>query len=123
MNYLIQLFGVLIVGMSLWGIFAPQALIGVVVQTWRKPWGMAFAIAVRVVMGIVFILAAEATRFPLFFELFGYLAIAAALGIALMGRDRVDRLINYWQKKSATLLRCWLLLGVALGAFFIYGAS
>lgn len=123
MNYLIQLFGVLIGGMSLWGIFAPHALTGLVVRTWRTPWGMAFAIGVRVVMGIVFILAAETTRFPLFFELFGYLAIAAALGILLVGRDRVDRLINYWQNKSATLLRCWLLLGLALGVFFIYGAS
>lgn len=123
MNYLVQLFGVLIAGMSLWGIFAPQALMGLVVETWRKPWGMAFAVAVRIVMGVVFILAAETTRFPLFFEVFGYLAIAAGLGILLVGRDRVGRLIDYWQNKPATLVRGWLLLGLALGAFFIYGAS
>jgi len=122
MNYLVQFFGILIGGMSLWGIFAPQALMGVVVRTWQKPWGMAFAVVVRLIMGAALILAAETTRYPLFFELFGYLVIAAAIGIVLLGRNRVDRIIDYWQRKSTSLLRSWLVLGVALGAFFVYCA-
>lgn len=122
MNYLIQFLGVLIGGMSLWGIFAPETLMRLVESTWRRPWGMAFAVAIRLVMGIVFILAAESTRYPLFFEVFGYLALVAALGIVLMGRKRVDRVIDYFRDKPPSLLRGWLLMGLALGLFFIYGA-
>lgn len=122
MNYLIQFLGVLIGSMSLWGIFAPETLMRLIESTWRRPWGMAFAVAIRLVMGVVFILAADSTRYPLFFELFGYLVLAAAVGIVLAGRRRMDRMIDYWRQKSPALLRGWLLLGLALGLFFIYGA-
>jgi hypothetical protein len=122
MAILIVLFGILIVGVSAWGMVAPQALTRMVLGTWRKPWGMAFAIAVRVLMAAIFLFAANETRFPGVFRIIGYLALFAAVGIAVLGRERMDRFIDYWLGKSMAVMRAWLGFGIVFGLFCVYGA-
>lgn len=121
MKYVVLLFGMTVTAMSAWGIFQPRALTQVVLQTWRKPWGMAFAVGVRLVLGAACILAAPGARYPLFYEIFGYLALAAAVAIPLIGKARLDRFIGYWADSPPALVRAWLLLGLVFGSFLVYG--
>jgi hypothetical protein len=122
MATLIVLFGILIAGLSAWGMVAPQALTTMVLGTWRKPWGMVFAIAVRVLMAAIFIFAANETRFPGVFRIIGYVALLAAASIAVLGRERMDRFIGYWLGKPVAVMRAWLGFGVVFGLFCVYGA-
>jgi hypothetical protein len=122
MKFLLAAFGILIGSMSAWGIMRPRNLIEIVIDVWRKPWGMAFAIGVRLILGMACLLAAESTMFPMFYRVLGYLALASALALPALGRDRVDRLISYFQDRSDNAIRGWLAIGLALGAFLIIGA-
>lgn len=87
-----------------------------------QPWGFYIAVIVRLVMGAALIIAASASPFPVAFQVIGSLAIVAAVALALMGRERVRRFIVWWSERfSASIIRLWLLFGMAFGAFLVYG--
>lgn len=119
---IIATFGVLIVLACGFGSANPQALIRVVKQFDSLP-GFVFAIIVRVFLGVVAILAAPASRAPLFLMIIGGIALVAALGLLLMGRSRMSRLITWVSGFSNTMMRTWLLFGVAFGVALIWAAG
>jgi hypothetical protein len=74
-------------------------------------------------LGIIFILAAPVTKFPLAFQIIGYAAIAAVVVLLFIGKDRIGRLLAWFEKLPPMLTRVWLLLGMAAGAFIVYSAT
>ena len=66
------------------------------------------------------ILAAPYTQFPTVIRILGVLGLVAAVGLPLIGWDRIDRLMAWFQQRPVNLLRTWLLLGVLVGGFLIY---
>lgn len=123
MTTIIAAFGILIIGMCAWGLVAPKALIGWVLKVWNRPWAIYFAIAMRIALGVLFILAADETRYPQVFNIFGYLMIIAAIMIAIVGRKRLDTFIQWWVDSSPMFARAWLLFGMAFGAFIIHAVN
>lgn len=121
MKYIILVFSALVCAMSAWGIVQPGKLIKLVVNTWSKPWGLPFAVGVRLLLGAACLLAADITRAPLLYSAFGYLALAAAIAIPVLGKARIDRVILYWQDRPAAVMRAWLAVGLAFGLFLGYG--
>ncbi|NIM70267.1 MAG: hypothetical protein GTN86_09350 [Xanthomonadales bacterium] len=119
---LIAVFGLTMALLSLWGILQPARLIDRVLRFWKAPWGIHLAVAIRVLLGLVFILAAHRTRFPDLFRFLGYLMLVAAVLIPVMGRERLDRMIRWWQRRPAWAIRAWLAMAFAFGAFICYGA-
>lgn len=109
--------------LSVWGMAAPGRLRQLIRWVTDQPSGIYFAAIVRVLLGAVLIVAAPDSRFPLAFEAIGWLAIVAAVGILLMGRDRMRRLVAWFDRFSDMAMRAWLILGVAFGAFLIYGIT
>ena len=105
-----------------WGIFAPQKLVTLVASVMDRHWGIYIAVVVRLVLGAALIIVAPASQFPIAFQVLGSIAIIAAVALALLGRERVRRLIVSWiGRLSAAMIRLWLLAGIAFGGFLIYG--
>jgi hypothetical protein len=105
------------------GIVSPAALLGVVRSVMNKPGLVYLAIGVRLGLGVILILAAPASLFPLVFRIIGVVAIIAALGLLVMGRARITRLVEWFAGMPERSVRAWLVFGVAFGAFLVYGTG
>jgi len=123
MTLTMTLLGILIILLCIWGFVAPKALFKAVLDVWNRPWGIYFAIATRIALGIMFVLAADQTRFPGVIRALGYLMVVAALLIGVMGRQKTDKFINWWKDKPLTFLRVWLVFGIIFAAFIVYAAN
>ncbi|MGK2924903.1 MAG: hypothetical protein ACSLE2_04725 [Lysobacterales bacterium] len=117
----VLIFGMVICGLSAWGIFAPEKLVKIVKSVMNRDLGIHVAVIVRVLLGVALILAAEESRFPAVFQALGWIAILATVIIAFVGRERLRRVIAWFDRFSPTLVRVWLLFGIAFGGFLIYG--
>lgn len=117
----VLLFGLLIAAMSGLGVVAPDRLISLLSSA--RPNLLEIGVGVRVVMGVVFILAAPSCRHPLVIEIFGWFALFAAAIMLAAGRERVARMLDWWLKRPAVLIRFWCVFGVAFGAYLVFAGS
>ena len=79
-----------------------------------------FAIISRVIIGAILLAEAASLRFPLAVKIIGAISILAAIGLLLAGQPRMDRIIDYWMKKSDVLFRVASVFAFAFGGFLIY---
>ena len=120
---------VLLAGASLcvfaaWGLYAPKRLLQWVKGVMDADWGIYFAVLVRLALGLALIISAPASRFPSVFLILGWVAIAAGVAAAFLGRDRLRRFVNWWVERfSPPTIRLWVLFAMAFGGFLIYGVS
>ena len=111
---------VVIAALSIWGLLQPGKLIRFVGDVAGRPGGIQVAVLVRLVFGVALLLAAPGSRYPLVLNLLGWLALAAAVGLAIMGRARLRRFIGWFERLSNLAIRCWLLFAIAFTAFLIH---
>ena len=120
---------VLVAGVSLclfaaWGIYAPLKLLQSVKGVMDEDWGIYVAVLVRLALGLALILSAPESRFPSAFLVLGWVAIAAGVAAAFLGRERLRRFIDWWVERfSPATIRLWVLFAMAFGGFLIYGVS
>ena len=116
--------GISLCGIGVWGFLKPQKLMQWVKDTMAADWGFWFAIIVRVFLGVALLIVAPESRYPTGFLIIGWIAVAAAIAVVLMGRERLRRLVQWFLDKfSPPLVRVWLLFALAFGGFLIYGVS
>ena len=120
MKMTIAIFGLIIIALSAWGLIEPKTLAKKVLDQFNRPWGLYLAVGVRLVLGALFVMVADETRFPTAFRFLGYLMLIAAALIPLIGRQRINRLMEWLQSKPPALMRIWLIFGAAFGAFIVY---
>jgi len=58
-------------------------------------WGIYFAVIVRLMLGVALIITAPGSRFPLVFQIVGWIAIVAGVAAAFIGRERLRRFTNW----------------------------
>jgi hypothetical protein len=122
MTVIVAIFGLFIAVFSAWGLVAPKRMVDTVLGYWQQPSGLYLAVGVRVVLGVLFILAAPETRWPLFFEILGWLMLVAAALIPIIGKERLTRFIMWWVKMPPPGVRIWLLIGLGFGLLITYAA-
>lgn len=120
---IVFLIGLLVSVLSVWGCFVPDRLTKLVMRVVDQDWGIYFAVVVRLLMGAALIVAAPVSKFPVVFEVLGWIAIVAAIALILIGRERMAALIAWFVRCPAWLMRLWLLFGMAFGGFLIYGIT
>ena len=104
------------------GVSSPEKLMTLVTSTMDQRWGIYIAVISRLVLGAALIGVAPASSFPIVFQALGWIAIVAAVALAVAGRQRLRRFIAWWAERfSASIIRLWLLFGLAFGAFLVYG--
>ena len=122
-QYIVIVFGAAISAACVGGIVSPSDLIGAVRKAFDKSWGLPMAIAVRLFLGVVFILVAPETIYPMFFEVVGVFFIIAAAVLPFVGKERLRKLLVWVEGWPVLGVRLWLLFGAALGAFVIYAVT
>ena len=119
MTLLVVLLGMLIAGLGVVGSVRPQLITGAVVG-WQPRTRSLAAIGVRVIFGVVLLLGASDSRFPVVLYVLGGIALVTAVALALLGATRTDRLVQWWFGQPLGLIRTWLLGAVLFGAFLVY---
>jgi hypothetical protein len=120
---IVLVFGITIVVLAAWGVYAPARLINLVTRAMDQNWGIYVGVLTRLLLGVALIIAAPGSLFPLLFQVLGWVAIVAAVALALMGRTMIRRLVAWFEQFSAAIVRLWLLFGIAFGGLLIYGVS
>ncbi len=123
MKLIIKLFGVLmlIAGISL--LVKPESLIGWIEDNMQSTSLYIFAIAVRFVFGILFIMVASESRFPVVFKVLGYLFIIAAIVFIFIGQERFIDFISSVIPHVDPYARVASVFVMAFGGFLIYAFS
>ena len=120
-SIVVRVLGAVIIAASLFGMVAPVSLIAAVRRVTRNPAGLGFAVGVRIVLGASLLTAAQVSDFPAAFTVLGWIAILAAIGLLILGRSRMSRLVAWVARWPSGAIRAALVFGLLFGAFLIYG--
>ena len=116
---LVYLIGAMIAVGGVLLLVRPALMIGLIESGAGRPWLYTFAIIVRVVLGVLLVTGAAQSRYPLVVEILGWLVLAAALVLLLMGSKRFYRLIRWIMQKVRPFAPIGGLIGVLFGVFLI----
>jgi len=121
MTYIILLFGIFIIFAGVVLIVSPDYIIN-----HFKKYGDSFslhffAVLIRVILGVAFLIGASGSKYPLILQTFGWLSIASAIVLSVIGREKFKSLIKWVINKKLPLFqRSMGFFAILLGCFFIY---
>ena len=75
---------------------------------------------VRIVIGLVFVFAASASRAPRTLRVLGLIVIIAGLSTPWFGVDRAQAVLNWVASAGPLLMRLDAVVGIAIGGFLMY---
>lgn len=107
--------------LSAWGMYSPGSLVKMVTLVMNQSYGMYVAVVVRLILGAALIVVAPVSQFPMIFQALGWIVIIAAVGLIVIGRERLRSVIAWFEGFSSLIIRVWLLFGLAFAGFLIYG--
>jgi len=119
MTLLIAIIGALIAFIGALGILSPGKF-RELLQHWPSRGRFWFAVLVRLLIGALFLWLADELRYPMAMKILGGISIVAAVGILLMGRESLDRLVNWWLGRGDGLLRLSTLFAMLFGVFLVH---
>ncbi len=119
-QFIVGAFGIVIAALSIWGIVVPERLVGMVTGVMARPAGMRIAVGARFLLGFALLVAAPESMFPTVFSVLGWVAIAAAIALPVLGRNYINSLLARAAAWPPLAIRTWLLVGVAFGGFLVY---
>lgn len=123
MQVLIILFSLLIILMAGALLFKSKEMTEFLLKNSGRNWMQVVAAAVRIVIGILLVLYAPQSRFPLALQVIGWLAVAAGVVIALIPPSKFQRMIHWVFERFGRYTR-WAALGAVLfGGFLIYAVT
>lgn len=122
MDYIISLLGILIALLGAVMVISPPAIFGLFRAHADAPWIHVLAVVVRLVLGAALLVHAHESRYPLAFQVLGWLSVIAALALTLVGRARFKALMRWTLTlaDSPWLPRFAGSLAVLLGVFLLY---
>jgi hypothetical protein len=123
MSSIVVVFGAAVGLLGVGGVVRPTGLIRFVEKMWESPTGFRLAIAVRLVLGAVLIVAAPDCRFPQVMRILGIFSLVAAAATAALGHERLRSFVEWWVGRPPVFVRSWSLAALAFGCFLVYAAS
>jgi hypothetical protein len=84
------------------------------------PAGLYAIAAVRITIGLAFVLAAPASRTPRMIRVFGLIVIIAGLSTPWFGVTRAQALMNWLENTGPLLMRVDAIVAMAIGVFLVY---
>ena len=123
MKLIIKLLGLLIVLIGISLLINPEIIFGWVEDNMENPSLYIFAIVVRLVFGVLFILAAKKSKYSGVIRFFGYLFIIAAIVFIFVGQESFQDFITSLIPDIKLFAPVSGLLSIAFGGFLIYAFS
>lgn len=120
MTVLIIIFGALTLLAGIVIIINPEFIFGYLRNNLDKLAVHILAVVIRLVIGALLIYQSSMSKFPFVIEIIGWLSIAAAIIIAVIGRRNFNRLMSWALSLSKPLGRVGGILAMGFGAFIIY---
>ena len=121
MTYIILLFGIFLIFSGTVLIVKPDYIINHFTKYGDSFSLHFFAVLVRVILGVAFLIGASGSKYPLIFQIFGWLSISAAIVLSVIGREKFKSSIKWVIKKQSPLFqRSMGFFAILLGWFFIY---
>ncbi len=120
MNYIILLFGTLIAFGGVALLIKPDIIFSIFTKHVNSIGLHLFAIIIRFVLGVVLVIGASESRFPLILQILGWLSVSVALVLGVIGRARFQSLIK-WAINLAPAFRSLAgIFAVLFGGFLVY---
>lgn len=120
MSYLIIVFGVLLLFTGLLLVSRPEAILGLLRTNVDSPVIHFLAVAVRLVLGAALVVYSAESRFPVALEVLGWITLAAAIGLAVMGRRNFELLMRWALNLASSYGRIAGIVALLFGAFLVY---
>jgi len=120
MTGLIIIFGALTLLAGIVIVINPEFIFGSLRNNVDKLELHVLAVVVRLVLGVLLIYQSSMSKFPLVIEVIGWLSIAAAVTIAVMGRHNFERLMSWALSLVKNFGRISGVLAAVFGTFLIY---
>ena len=122
MAYIVSIFGALITLIGLVGIVVPRYFIEVI-GNWEAESRFIAAVGIRMVMGVICLSAAPASRMPVVVQVIGIIAIAAAAVALLVGLERLNRLIDWWLERPPIVVRMSAAFAAGFGILLVFAGA
>jgi len=119
MSVVVVIFGLFILGMGTAILMSPERLKRML-RVFLEKQALGLAVGIRIVVGILFLMAASDTRAPPFITAIGVFFLLAGVAIPFIGSARIERLATWWLAKPDWVLRVWAVAAGALGAVFVW---
>jgi len=119
---LTMLIGFLIIVAGVIGVATPDTLVHFGRQV-VTPAGLNIVAVLRVVIGLVLILAASRSRMPTTLRVVGAVIFIAGIATPFFGVDRARVILNWGSAQGPMLIRLVGVLAVAAGSFLVYAVT
>lgn len=120
--YVIVIYGLLIISISLVMIAKPDSWVEMAVRYCRLPYMHPVEILICIGFGLSFIFYAGQSEFPTLFKFFGYVLVAVGLGL-IFTPPSYHRRFGIWStEKIGRQFRPAGLFSLIFGAFLVYAA-
>jgi len=121
MKTIIQVLGILIVLVGIVYLLKPDVMKWLM-EFFKQGKRIYLAGLIRLVLAIVFLLAARECDITWVIVAFGILLLISGILIFMLGPRRLKSILEWWQKQPTLLLRVLALIALAVGAVIIYSA-
>jgi len=123
MKLIIKSFGMLFLLLGISLLIEPDIIIGWIENNMENTSLYISAIVARLVFGILFIVAARESKYPIVIKFFGYLFIIAAIIFMFIGQEMFQDFISSLIPDVKPFAPLSGLLSIAFGSFLIYAFS
>ena len=121
MGSLVALAGAFLAVVGLVVLVAPGAM-RTALRSFLHPRWMPWAVAVRVLIGLICVFGADETRLPSVILAFGILILLSGFAIPVLGFGRIERLAKFWLRQTDLGVRSWSVVVLALGSLLVWAA-
>lgn len=120
MNYIIILFGAAIIIAGIIIVINPETVFGLMRRNMESFGLHVLAVVVRIILGAALIICAAASRYPTTILILGWVSIAAATILGVMGRINFKRLMSWALGLAPSFERIGGLAAILLGGFLVH---
>jgi len=93
-----------------------------VMEFFRQGWRIYFAAAIRLILAVIFLLAASQCRHPRIVAAFGIIFLISAVIIFIISAGKIRAVLDGLLKQPPFVLRIIALVPLAVGALLLYAA-
>ncbi len=122
MNFLVALVGWLIIAIGALGVIRPHLMAEWILA---MPGEVRFylTVIIRLLLGILLIVAAPRCRLPRFFYVFGVIIVLAAVALFFFGPVRLESIIRQISSLPGVIIRLLYAVTVLFGALLVYASA
>lgn len=120
MPLIIKWFGILMIGLGVSLLVKPDILLSWFENNLGQNLLFILAIAVRLILGIAFLISAQKSKYPVIIKFLGYAFILAAIVFIFMGQARFHGFISNLIPGIKPFAPIGGILAIAFGGFLIY---